>query len=69
MLGGPISKKGRQDRERHLDLGIADPAPQSQHQPTDTDPPSNLAGKNDPENPTASLSENTPALTAATAKR
>ena len=52
----------------HLDLGIADPAPDIQHQPTDTDPPSDLAGKNSPEE-ADSLAQSTPTLTAATAKR
>ncbi len=43
MFGRPIGKERRQNRERDLDARIMNPAPQTQHQPTDSDSPEDFA--------------------------
>jgi len=44
MLGRPIGQKWRQNREGNLDARIADPAPQAQDQPANSDAPDDFAG-------------------------
>ncbi len=44
MLRRPEGEVGRQNRKRDLDTRVTHPAPQPQHQPTDSDPPDDLAG-------------------------
>ena len=49
LLRRPIGEERRQDRKRDFDARVADPAPQSQHQPTDPDSPQDFTCNDDDE--------------------